>query len=120
MPEKPRRSARDLRSDLESTVSGGIAKPTQPIEPTEPTLPTEVVAPTAPTEPEQAARGGRRRKLGRLYCAPELPGRIDSEQVEVIARIGRMIDKTDLVNALVRVGLAHPDEVIDVLRDDQS
>lgn len=130
MSDRPRRSARDLRKDLEAAMSGGAVKPTQPTEPTEstePTVPTEVIAPTSPaqaTKPAEATdpaevRVGRRRKLGRLYCAPELPGRIDSEQVEVIARIGRMVDKTDLVNALVRVGLAHQDEVIKVLRDGQ-
>lgn len=54
--------------------------------------------------------------MGRLYVEPDIPALVDAELVRTIASAGRMVDKTTLATALVRVGLAHMDEVAALLR----
>ncbi len=70
----------------------------------------------SPTRPTSTTPRGRKKVLGRLYVEPDIPALVDAELVRTIASAGRMVDKTTLATALVRVGLAHMDEVAALLR----
>ncbi|WP_182884013.1 hypothetical protein [Microbispora sp. H10949] len=58
-----------------------------------------------------------RRPTARLLVDPETASAVDVALIEAIAATRRKISKTDLADALIKVGLNHFDEVADVLRE---
>lgn len=57
-----------------------------------------------------------RRPTSRLLVTPETATAVDDALIDAIAAARRRISKTDLADALVRVGLSHMREVADLLK----
>lgn len=76
------------------------------VEDVQPTQPVE-----APQSTQSAAPKRRRLTLGRLYCGLAMPARVDEAIIGLVADLGRVVDKTELVDALLAVGFDHMDEV---------
>lgn len=57
-----------------------------------------------------------RRPTSRLLVTPETGGAVDDALIDAIAATRRKVSKTDLADALVRVGLRHMSEVTDLLK----
>lgn len=56
-----------------------------------------------------------RRPTARLLVTPATADAVDAALIDAIAATRKRVSKTDLADALIRVGLAHMGEVADLL-----
>lgn len=61
-----------------------------------------------------------RRPTARLLVTPETSTAVDAALIDAIAATRRRVSKTDLADALIRVGLEHMDEVARLLTTPQE
>lgn len=59
-----------------------------------------------------------RRDTARLLVTPETADAVEEALYPMLVQAGRKITKTDLADAIVRVGLKHKEEVAGLLRED--
>lgn len=109
------RSARDLTKEFGRTVRRQPDPPARDTGPVQPTPPTQDLRPTQPTPPVEDAqptrRPNRRNPPARVYIAPEMAGRVDDTIVSLAPELGRVVEKTVLINTLLSIGFDHMDEV---------
>ncbi|MGI5493936.1 hypothetical protein [Microtetraspora malaysiensis] len=58
-----------------------------------------------------------RRPTARLLVTPETADAVDTALIDAMASVRRRISKTDFADTLIKVGLAHMDEVAAMLRE---
>lgn len=58
-----------------------------------------------------------RRPTSRVLITPETARAIDQAVIDAIAQVRRRVSKTDVADALIRVGLRHMDEVAAYLQE---
>ena len=61
-----------------------------------------------------------RRPTARVLVSPETATELDEAVVDAIAATRRRVSKTDLADALIRIGLRHMDEVAEVLKEQEE
>ncbi|GAA3519142.1 hypothetical protein FHR32_006286 [Streptosporangium album] len=59
----------------------------------------------------------QRPPVGRLLVSPEVAAEVDARRIDVILAARLELTKTEIHNAIVRVGLRHIDEVAALLRE---
>ncbi|MGW3369738.1 hypothetical protein ACWDOR_43200 [Streptosporangium canum] len=59
----------------------------------------------------------QRPPVGRLLCSPEVVAEVDARRIDVILAARLELTKTEIHNAIIRVGLRHIDEVAALLRE---